>query len=59
MEARKGRLACLLVMFLLSRISTFKFIRWLVTCPTISTMLRGFSVVVEIAISASGNFYSK
>ena len=59
METRKGRLTCLLVMFLLSRISIFEFIRWLVTCLTVSTTLRDFSVVAEIAISASGNFYPK
>ena len=52
------RLKCLPVMFLLSRISIFKFIRWLVNCLTVSAVLPliDFSVGVEIVISVSVNF---
>ena len=45
-------------MFLLSRTSIFKFIRWLVNCLTVSAALplSDLIVGVEIAISASDNF---
>ena len=45
-------------MFLLSRISIVKFIRWLVNCLTVGAALplSDLSVGVEIAISASGEF---
>ena len=58
-EWRPLRLKCLPVMFLLSRISIFKFIRWLVNCLTAVSAtlpLSGLSFGVEIVISASGNF---
>ena len=55
---RPLRLKCLPVMFLLSRISIFRFIRWLVDCFTVSAALplSDLTVGVEIVISASGNF---
>ena len=45
-------------MFLLSRISVFKYIRWFVNCLTVSAALplSDFSVGAEIVISASGKF---
>ena len=51
-------LKCLPVMFLLSIISIFKFIRWLVNCLTFNAALQlpELSLGVETVISASGNF---
>ena len=48
-------------MFLLSRISIFRFIRWLVNCLIVSAtlLLSDLSVGVETIISASGNFPEK
>ena len=45
-------------MFLLLRISIFKFIRWLVNCLSVSAALpwSDLSVGVEVVIFASGNF---
>ena len=55
---RRLQFKCLIVMFLLSRISVFKYIRWLVNCLTVSATLplSDFSVGAEIIISASGKF---
>ena len=53
-KLRPFRLRCLPVMFLLSRTSVFKFIRWLVNCLTVAVFpLSDLSVSVEIVISAS------
>ena len=53
------RLKCLLVMFLLSKILIYKFIKWLVNCLTVSATLplSDLSIGVEIVNSASGNFF--
>ena len=50
-------LKCLPVRFLLPRISTFKFFRWLVNCLTVSTALplSGLSICIAVVISVSGN----
>ena len=49
---------CLPVIFLFSRISIFKFIKFLVNSVTVSAALplSDLSVGVEIVISASGGF---
>ena len=54
---RPLRLKYLPVMFLWSRISIFKFIRWLVNCFTVSAalLLSDLSVDIEIVIFASSN----